>query len=290
MRESSVESGVASFPPQGEDDRVSDSRDDALPRRRASTNDAVSSPLAGADLVIFDFDGPITRLLPDPEYLDLARAALRVVTDAGHDLPADVAALTDHGAVLVEVGRRWPHLLPEVDALCEAAEIAAAGRRDPVPGALQLLEALRAEGVEVAVVSNNGGACVHAFLDRFGLGARTTQAVHAGTRRTGYQPGQPPPVPSPGLVGAVFGRIPDRPDRLKPSPAMLRDAAAATGIPVHRAVMVGDSVTDVVAAVRAGMPAVGLTPEPQRTHAMRAAGAVAVLPDMAALAAAHASS
>lgn len=86
----------------------------------------------------------------------------------------------------------------------------------------------------------------------------------------------------------VFGRVSGRADRLKPSPAMLLDAAVAAGVPASAAVMVGDSVTDVEAAAAAGMPGIGLTPDADRSRAMREAGAVAVLPDTAALGQAYA--
>lgn len=214
------------------------------------TASSAGATLRAAALVLLDFDGPVTRLLPAPEYLELAAAAVRLVADAGVEVPAQVRSLTDHGAVLLEVGQRWPDLLDQVEAHCDAVEVLAARTRQPAAGLVELLEVLAAAEIPVAIVTNNGAACVHAFLDRHALA---------------------------GQVREVYGRLPGRSDRLKPSPAMLLDAATAVGVSPERTVMVGDSVTDIVAATRAGIPAIGLTPATERRRAMTQAGAVAIV-------------
>ncbi|MBK7721914.1 MAG: HAD family hydrolase [Austwickia sp.] len=213
-------------------------------------------PLAHADLVILDFDGPVVRLLPDPEHIDLAHAALAVLTQAGVDVPEQIARLTDHGAVLAETGRRWPHLHAGIDDLCTQAEVDAARRQPPQPGAGELVQAMAAAGVPVCIVTNNAPACVTAFLQRWPWGH---------------------------LVRSVHGREPARPERLKPNPAMLLDALAVTGVPADRAVMVGDSVSDVHAARRAQVASVGITADERRATQLRGAGACLVVPDTAAL-------
>lgn len=289
-----VTAGGGGSGPPDERARVSDGGDPAAAGDIAAAGDAARAgdALRAARLAIFDFDGPITRLLPDPEYQELAAAAVALVADAGIAVPAEVATLTDHGAVIVEVGGRWPHLLGRVEALSEAAEVAAAGRRDPARGALELLRALYAAGTPVALVSNNGAACIHAFLDRIGVAAHRpgedprTGAGSGGPRWARGAPSRPS-GPSGLVVRGVYGRTAGRADRLKPSPAMLLDAAADAAVPPDQAVMVGDSVTDIVAAARAGIPGIGLTPLPQRAQAMREAGAIAVLDDTAALFAAY---
>ena len=64
---------------------------------------------------------------------------------------------------------------------------------------------------------------------------------------------------------------------------MLLDALAVTGVPADRAVMVGDSVSDVHAARRAQVASVGITADERRATQLRGAGACLVVPDTAAL-------
>ena len=87
-----------------------------------------------------------------------------------------------------------------------------------------------------------------------------------------------------GLAGA-FANVQVADDHpSKPSPAMLLAALAGTGVAPGDAVMVGDSVHDMEMARSAGVPALGVGRGCHRPEALRAAGAVAVLGDIAALA------
>lgn len=209
-----------------------------------------------SDLVVLDFDGPVTRLLPEPENVELARAAADRVVAAGRSAPEGFLDLEDHGMVLREVARRWPDLLADIEEMCTRAEVAAAATRPPAAGAVEFIVALDDAGTPVAIVTNNAADCVRTFLDRFALTER---------------------------IASIHGRLPGRAGLLKPSPAMLLDAASRAGVEPGRAVMVGDSLTDIVAAGRAGMVAVGVTSQGPRRTAMLQAGAVHVVPDTAAL-------
>lgn len=72
-------------------------------------------------------------------------------------------------------------------------------------------------------------------------------------------------------------------DRSKPDPDILATALDSAGLTADRAVMVGDSVWDVAAADRAGMPCVGVTCGGTSAAELREAGAVEVYDDPAAL-------
>jgi HAD superfamily hydrolase (TIGR01509 family) len=69
----------------------------------------------------------------------------------------------------------------------------------------------------------------------------------------------------------------------KPEPDLLATALEAAGVSADRAVLVGDSVWDVIAAGRAGIPCVGLTCGGTSAAELREAGAVEVYDDPAAL-------
>lgn len=75
-------------------------------------------------------------------------------------------------------------------------------------------------------------------------------------------------------------------DSAKPEPDLVEAALAAGGVRADRALMLGDSVWDVVAAKRAGVRCVGVLTGGTTEADLRAAGAVAVYDDAAAVLAA----
>ena len=72
-------------------------------------------------------------------------------------------------------------------------------------------------------------------------------------------------------------------EEAKPEPDLVQAALDRAGVPADRAVFVGDSVWDVEAAQRAGVPCVGLLSGGTSEAELREAGAVAVYADAAAL-------
>jgi HAD superfamily hydrolase (TIGR01509 family) len=72
-------------------------------------------------------------------------------------------------------------------------------------------------------------------------------------------------------------------EEAKPEPDLVQAALDRAGVPAGRAVFVGDSVWDVEAAARAGVPCVGLLSGGTSEAELREAGAVAVYADAAAL-------
>jgi histidinol-phosphate phosphatase family protein len=111
----------------------------------------------------------------------------------------------------------------------------------PVAGARELLDRLRAAGIPVAVVSNQSGV---------GRGYITMEQVHAVNRRVDE------------LLGpfAGFFVCPHAPgdgcDCRKPQPRLILDAATALGVEPSCCVVIGDRESDVEAARRAGAIAV----------------------------------
>jgi HAD superfamily hydrolase (TIGR01509 family) len=72
-------------------------------------------------------------------------------------------------------------------------------------------------------------------------------------------------------------------DEAKPEPDLVHAALDLAGVPADRAVFVGDSVWDVEAAVRAGVPCIGVLSGGTSEAELRDAGAAAVVEDVAAL-------
>jgi histidinol-phosphate phosphatase family protein len=136
-------------------------------------------------------------------------------------------------------------------------------RVEPMPGAREALDRLRAAGIAVGVVSNQSGV---------GRGLVTTEQVEAVNRRVDD------------LLGPLepWALCPHGPDDgctcRKPEPGLIRRAAEALGVEPERCAVVGDIGSDVEAARAAGARAV-LVPTP-RTRAEEVEAAPEVASDL----------
>jgi D-glycero-D-manno-heptose 1,7-bisphosphate phosphatase len=118
---------------------------------------------------------------------------------------------------------------------------------EPMPGARDALDLLRAAGIPTAVVSNQSA---------IGRGLITPDQCDAVFARLAELLGPLGPV-------TICPHTPeDGCDCRKPQPGLVRRAAAALGVPVEDCVMIGDIGADVQAAQAAGARAV-LVPTPQ---------------------------
>jgi len=135
---------------------------------------------------------------------------------------------------------------------------------EPMPGAREALERLRAAGIPTAVVSNQSG------IGRGLLTRAQVEAVNAKVEQ---------------LLGPLGPWVccPHAPedgcDCRKPAPGLIREAARRLGVAPERCVVIGDIGADVEAARAAGARAV-LVPTP-RTRPEEVAAAPATAPDLA---------
>ena len=199
--------------------------------------------------VVFDVDGTLL----DTNYLHVA-AWWEAFAERGHDVRcADIHRAIGMGsAELVErvLGRPDPTVSP-AHSRHYAPYL---GRMRPLPGAAGLLRATAGLGLDVVLATSAKDDEVDLMLDA--LGARS--AVRA--------------VVSSGDVGQA-----------KPDPGIVEKALDESGIDPGRAVMVGDTVWDVVAAERAGIRCIGLLCGGIAAADLRGAGAAQVYDDPAAL-------
>jgi phosphoglycolate phosphatase len=207
--------------------------------------DEVRALLEGASALLLDFDGPLAALMPTPKNAQAADAARSVLY--GVDLPDDIASTTDHLAVLRWSLEHMPApLMLKVETACTQAELAAAVDCREAVNCSALLSYAATAPLPVAVVSNNAASAVEAFL------RRTDWLAH---------------------VAVISARTPETVEWLKPRPELLLVAADALGIDIGGAVFIGDAVSDVIAAKRAGCMVVGLHKNDRRMRELHAAGA-----------------
>ncbi|RSN72334.1 hydrolase [Streptomyces sp. WAC 05379] len=207
------------------------------------------------DLVIFDNDG----VLVDSEPIS-NRLLAAYLTELGHPTSYEdsirdymgSAMHRIHDLVLERTGERLPE---DFDDVFHARVFAAFERElKAVPGAVDVLEKLGAEGVPYCVASSGSHA-------RIRVGHRTT-----GLDRYFYE-------------GRVFSS--QDVGRGKPAPDLFLHAAERMGVAPARCLVVEDSPLGVQAAVAAGMDVYGFT---AMTPAAKLAGATQLFSDMGELA------
>ncbi|MFI2365666.1 HAD family hydrolase [Promicromonospora sp. NPDC019610] len=213
--------------------------------------------LSVSSVVLLDFDGPVTPLMPAPANMRATDAARQALTAHGTTLPDDIAATSDHLAVIRWAGKHAPDALEDVDAACTAAEVESARTCIPTPGAHTLLAALHEAQVWVVIVSNNAEPAIYAYIRRHKLGK---------------------------YLYEVVGRPPRRPDLMKPHPYMVERALGMARARAQDAVLIGDSVSDIEVARATGIRSIGYAKTQERGAELRAAGADALVHSMATLA------
>ena len=190
--------------------------------------------LAGATIA-FDLDGTLVETAPDligTLNLMLAERGLPTVplSSARHLVGYGARAMLEHG--FAEAGAPYdagdmPLL---VDRFVELYRDRIADESHAYPGLVEALDVLEAQGCQFVVCTNKLTDLSIALLDKLGL-------LHR--------------------FAAVVG--PDAVSRRKPDPAHLIEAIRKGGGDPARAVMVGDSMNDVIPARAAGVPVIGVT-------------------------------
>jgi len=201
--------------------------------------------LREADALLLDFDGPLASLMPPPVNAEAADRVRRTL--AGVDLPLEMIQTTDHLALL-----RWARLnaterlVLDVEQACTGVELEAAEVCEPGWHARGLIEFIRNHGIAAAVVSNNSDQAVRMFLARHGWLE---------------------------FFGAIASRTPATIDWMKPSPALVNLALDVLHVDARGALIIGDSVGDVVAGKGAGVGVIALAKNDARAQELAQAGA-----------------
>lgn len=186
-------------------------------------------------IVGFDLDGTLVDSALDlvPAVNHALRAAGRpeVSLEVTRSLIGGGARRMLERALEVTGGGVEPALFEELyTSLLEHYTANIAANTVPYPGCLDALDALEAQGVRLAVVTNKAEHLARLLLEELGLAHRFSSI----------------------MGGDTLGR-----ERAKPAPDMIHETVARLG--GGSFAMVGDSTFDVQAARNAGVPVVGLS-------------------------------
>ncbi|MEU3857159.1 HAD-IA family hydrolase [Streptomyces sp. NPDC028722] len=216
----------------------------------ASEIEKLRGLITPARFVLWDFDGPICRLFAThraervaADLVDwLERQGLRgLLTDAERET-------LDPQVVLRAVGRRRPgsDLVAGLEERLTQEELRAAASALPTAYADPLIHTWTAVGARLAVTTNNSPRAARTYLESRGTAGCFTPHLYGRTEHLHH---------------------------LKPDPHCLNRALSALGAAPTTALMIGDSLSDLTAAHRAGVPFLGYARRTQKAKALRAAGA-----------------
>lgn len=208
--------------------------------------------VASRPVILFDFDGTLADTIP------------LIIESYQHTLAGAGLPAVDEPVIRSWIGRALLPVLEE-NYPGRSAELGAAYRTwnlahhdeliKAVPGVDGLLRQLAAGGRRFGIVSS-----------------KKTETVRQGLRIVALD----------GLIDVAAGM--DDTTEHKPAPAPLLFGARALGAASSSCVYVGDAAVDVLAAHAAGMPCVAVTWGAGTREALAAAGADAIVDDVAGLA------
>lgn len=208
------------------------------------------------DLVIFDWDGTLMDSLAQ-----IVRSVKHAARDLGVPEPTDAAARDIIGLGLPEAMRVLFPQVPEAEREALRQRYAhhfvagTGGHSQPYAGAEALLQQLQGQGRQLAVATGKS---------RLGL-----DRVLAHTGWAGY-------------FSAT--RCADE-TASKPNPLMLKQLLQELGVPLERAVMIGDTHYDLDMAQRLGMASIGVTYGVHSGERLSQHAPIALCHDMSELAA-----
>ncbi|GHB35822.1 hydrolase [Streptomyces viridiviolaceus] len=210
--------------------------------------------IAGARVVLWDFDGPICRLFARHSAERVAADLVEWLEGRGlHGLltEAERESLDPH-VVLRAVDRRHPgsDLVDELEERLTQEELRAASSAMPTAYADPLIRTWTAVGARLAITTNNSPRIVRTYLA--GRGLLSCFAPH------------------------IYGRTQDL-HHLKPDPHCLNRALNAIGAAPSAALMIGDTPSDLEAAQRAAVPFLGYARNDRKAKLLREAGAEVVV-------------
>lgn len=206
--------------------------------------------------VLLDFDGPVCDIfagLPAPTVAERLR---KLITGQGVTLPTQIASSLDPIEVFVFSATVSADLATQVEAEMADQEQAAAATARPTPYVHEVVTSCRDSGRAVAVVSNNSEQAVRTYLELHGLDDR---------------------------IQFISARTSHDPALLKPNPHLIEQAMTGLGASPDECALIGDSTTDMQAAVSAGTDSIGYANRPGKYDSLTASGATAVVSSLADL-------
>jgi phosphoglycolate phosphatase len=213
--------------------------------------------LANTEALLLDFDGPICSVFAGFPAAVVADQLRQILHESKYvNLPAKIAACEDPFEVLRYATTLGVEEAYYIEAAFRAHELDAIHTATPTPGGHELIHRWRETGRTLAIVSNNSTAAIGAYL-----------RIHDLHNRVSF----------------ISARNDARIHTLKPSPYLVKQAITALRTFPSRAILIGDSATDIEAARAAFVRAIGYANKPAKAFILTKSGAVSVVDSISTL-------
>lgn len=180
-----------------------------------------------------------------------------MLADGGHaEIPNSIATTNDPFDVLRYADTLGKHEARYVENAFTAHEIEAITRASTTPGSHDLIRIWHQSGRPLAIVSNNSIATIRSYLELYNL--------------TPY-------------IDFISGRFMADPSLPKPSPYLLNTAMTKLGVTPDGCVLLGDSISDIIAARAAGVEPIAYVNKYGKDALFAAEGAATVVTSIYAL-------
>jgi phosphoglycolate phosphatase len=212
--------------------------------------------IARTRYLLIDFDGPVCDIFAGHPAWTVADRLRKLITGQGITPPEHIQATRDPIEVFAYSATVSPDLAARVEAEMADQELAAVATAKPTPYVHDVITSCRDTGRQVAIVSNNADRAVRAYLGTHGLADR---------------------------IDIIAARTSSNPALLKPSPYLIEHAMTQLRASADECLLIGDSVTDMEAATRIDVPAIGYANKPGKRERLTMARAEAVVSSLADL-------
>jgi phosphoglycolate phosphatase len=204
--------------------------------------------------LLLDFDGPVCSVFAGFPAADVARCLREYLRD---EVPDGWMAYTDDPHEILRASAELgPSVAERANQELTRLEIEAVQTAEATPHAADLIDRAKANGTELAIVSNNAQTAVDSYLSSNGLRAD---------------------------IDNVSARSGIDPTLMKPNPYLVTMAVQALNAERESSALVGDQVSDVIAAHRAGLRAVGYANKRGKSDSFKKASTELIITSMAEL-------
>ncbi|MFE9744381.1 HAD family hydrolase [Saccharothrix saharensis] len=194
--------------------------------------------LSDAETLLIDFDGPICSVfsgVPSAVVAEKLRSTVKRFSE--HRLPTAVAQTGDPFVVFLYAAGLGAEAAQATESELSVLENESIARAEPTVGSYELLKKWHRSGRKAAIVSNNGQSAVNRYIEK------------ADIR---------------GFVDYISARTSFDPSLLKPNPYLVERAVQKLSSTPDKAVLIGDSPSDIAAAKRCGVTSIGYANRPAK--------------------------
>jgi phosphoglycolate phosphatase-like HAD superfamily hydrolase len=204
--------------------------------------------------LLLDFDGPVCSVFAGFPAPDVARTLREYLRNEAPD--GWMAQIDDPHEVLRSSAELGPVVAERANQELAKLELEAVRSAEATPYAADLIDRAKASGTKLAIVSNNAQMAVVAYLSDNGLLAS---------------------------IDNVSARSALDPMLMKPNPYLVTKAMNELNAERESSALVGDQVSDVIAAHRAGVRAVGYANKNGKVDRFKEVSADLIVTSMAEL-------